>query len=47
VLNKEWFSNVPKEWDLTFLPIDSKEAKNYMTEPSVNKHTGYYRPGCL
>ncbi len=31
-LNERWFSQVPKEWGLAFLPIESKEAKNYLTE---------------
>jgi tRNA-splicing ligase RtcB (3'-phosphate/5'-hydroxy nucleic acid ligase) len=31
-LNKKWYSSVPKEWDLAYLPIDTKEAKLYMTE---------------
>ncbi len=31
-LNKKWFSSVPKEWDLAFLPIETQEAKDYMRE---------------
>ena len=31
-LNKKWFSQVPKKWDLAYLPIDSKEGKNYLKE---------------
>jgi tRNA-splicing ligase RtcB len=31
-LNEKWFSQVPKEWDLAFLPEDSKEAQNYLDE---------------
>jgi tRNA-splicing ligase RtcB len=31
-LNERWFSSVPKEWDLAFLPIETKEAKDYFDE---------------
>jgi tRNA-splicing ligase RtcB (3'-phosphate/5'-hydroxy nucleic acid ligase) len=31
-LNKKWYSSVPKKWELAFLPIESKEAKDYMAE---------------
>ena len=31
-LNEKWFSEVPKNWELAFLPIDSDEGKNYITE---------------
>ena len=31
-LNKKWYSQVPKEWDLAFLPIETQEAKNYLEE---------------
>ena len=31
-LNEKWFSKVPKEWELAFLPIDTKEAQNYIRE---------------
>ena len=31
-LNKKWYSTIPKEWELAFLPIDSEEAKCYMLE---------------
>jgi tRNA-splicing ligase RtcB len=31
-LNQRWYTQVPKEWDLAFLPIESQEAKDYMTE---------------
>lgn len=31
-LNQRWFSQVPKEWDLAFLPIDTEEAKMYLDE---------------
>lgn len=31
-LNERWHSKVPREWDLAFLPIETQEAKNYMTE---------------
>lgn len=31
-LNQRWFSQVPKEWDLAFLPIDAEEAKMYLDE---------------
>jgi len=26
-LNEKWFSQVPKEWELAFLPMDSEEDK--------------------
>jgi tRNA-splicing ligase RtcB len=31
-LNEKWFSQIPKKWELAFLPIETQEAKNYMTE---------------
>ena len=31
-LNEKWHSKVPAEWGLAFLPIDSKEAKDYLLE---------------
>ena len=31
-LNQHYFSQVPKEWQLAFLPIESQEAKLYMRE---------------
>ena len=31
-LNERWFSSVPKEYDLAFLPIETDEAKSYMAE---------------
>jgi len=31
-LNERWHSSVPKEWELAFFPIESKEAKDYMAE---------------
>jgi len=31
-LNQRWFSQVPKEWELAFLPIETQEAKDYITE---------------
>lgn len=31
-LNEKWKSSVPKSWELTFLPIDSKEGQNYLKE---------------
>jgi len=31
-LNKRWLSNIPYEWELAFLPIESQEAKNYIDE---------------
>jgi tRNA-splicing ligase RtcB len=31
-LNKKWYSSVPKEWDLAFLPVDSKEGQFYIRE---------------
>lgn len=30
--NAKWFSSVPKEHDLAFLPIDSEEGKSYLRE---------------
>jgi tRNA-splicing ligase RtcB len=29
-LNQKWHSQVPTNWDLAFLPIESKEAKEYL-----------------
>ncbi len=31
-LNKKWFSSVPEKYDLAFLPLDSKEGKDYIRE---------------
>jgi tRNA-splicing ligase RtcB (3'-phosphate/5'-hydroxy nucleic acid ligase) len=31
-LNKKWYSQIPKEWELAFLPIDSDEGKDYLQE---------------
>ena len=31
-LNERWHTNVPREWQLAFLPIESDEAKNYLEE---------------
>jgi len=31
-LNNKWFSKVEKEWQLAFLPIDTKEARDYLHE---------------
>lgn len=31
-LNEKWFSQVPKKWELAFLPLDSKEGQAYKAE---------------
>ena len=31
-LNKNWYSNIPADWDLASLPIDSQEGSNYISE---------------
>lgn len=31
-LNAKWYSTVPKEWQLAFLPLDSDESKLYMED---------------
>jgi len=31
-LNEKYHSKVPKEWQLAFLPLDSDEAENYLSE---------------
>jgi len=31
-LNSKWFSSVPKEWELAFLPIYSEDGKDYIRE---------------
>jgi tRNA-splicing ligase RtcB len=31
-LNKKWFSAVPEEWELAFLPVDSEEGQAYIRE---------------
>jgi len=31
-LNEKWYSNIPKKYDLAFLPLDSEEAQNYLRE---------------
>ena len=30
--NEKWFTSVPKNWQLAFLPIDTEEAQMYLTE---------------
>ena len=31
-LNKQWYSAVPKEWQLAFLPMDTNEGEMYLAE---------------
>jgi len=31
-LNEKWFSQVPKKWELAFLPLNSEEGQNYLRE---------------
>jgi len=31
-LNEKWYSQVPKEWELAFLPVDSEEGQAYIRE---------------
>ncbi len=31
-LNAKWYSDVPESWDLAFLPISTKEARDYIEE---------------
>lgn len=31
-LNERWYSQVPSKWQLAFLPVESQEAADYMTE---------------
>ncbi len=31
-LNQRWHSSIPSKWELAFLPIETQEAKDYMTE---------------
>ncbi len=31
-LNSQWHSQVPKKWELAFLPIDSEEGRDYIRE---------------
>lgn len=31
-LNEKWHSTIPKEWELAFLPIDSKEGQEYIKD---------------
>jgi len=31
-MNQKWFSSVPLDWDLAFLPLDSQEGQNYLVE---------------
>lgn len=31
-LNKQWYSSVPKQYKLAFLPLETKEARNYINE---------------
>ena len=30
-INARWFSSIPKEWELAFLPVDSIEGQSYIT----------------
>lgn len=34
-LNTKWFSSVPKNHQLAFLPLDSKEGQNYFNEMNL------------
>ena len=36
-LNDKWFSQVPTEWNLPFLPVDTDEGKRYLTWISLTK----------
>jgi tRNA-splicing ligase RtcB len=31
-LNEKWHSEIPSQWELAFLPLDSDEGQNYLTE---------------
>lgn len=31
-LNDKWHSSIPKEWELAFLPLDTQEAQDYISE---------------
>ena len=31
-MNEEWYSSVPKEWDLAYYPLTNDEAENYLNE---------------
>ena len=31
-LNKKWWSLIPEEWELAFLPVDSQEGKDYIKD---------------
>lgn len=31
-LNKKWFSSVPEEWELAYLPVESEEGEAYIRE---------------
>jgi tRNA-splicing ligase RtcB len=31
-INERWFSSVPLEWQLAFLPLDTQEGQNYLIE---------------
>ena len=31
-LNEKWYSKIPKEWELAFLPVDSEEGQAYIRE---------------
>ena len=31
-LNEKWYTSIPKEWELAFLPIDSDEGQAYLAE---------------
>lgn len=31
-LNQRWKTTIPKKWDLAFLPLNSQEGQNYLTE---------------
>ena len=50
LLNQKWNSQVPKEWELAFLPIDSEEGQAYLREMQycvdfalANRSTMIYR----
>ncbi|MDE7229970.1 MAG: RtcB family protein [Oscillospiraceae bacterium] len=40
-LNEKWFSQVPSEWDLPFLPVDTDEGKRYLEWMTLSMDFAY------
>jgi len=46
-LNEKWHSKVPKEWQLAFLPTDTKDAQEYIKEMNYCVNYAYNNRGII